>query len=388
MSGWKKLPFLALMFVWLIPAAAFAESGELVVDTTTISRAQVVEILKQESRTIPGTETSAIYQTITARFLDETRAGETITLENDFLVLRAGEKFFLQCTRDGLDGRELCAVRDVDRRGVLLVFVVLFGAVIVIFSGWQGLRSLASLAGSLLVILYVLVPGLLSGYPPVLTSTAIATVILFLAIYFTHGFNRESTAAFAGTALAVILTGALAYWGVVLAHLSGFASEEAIYLNFNTRGSLDFSGLLLSGIIIGVLGVLDDIAITQAVVARELARSAPHLSRRAIYKQALRVGREHVGALVNTLALAYTGASLPLLLLFSTSEASVSSIINQEIFATEILRTVAGSIGLVLAVPLTTLIAVWLLIRPDRAKISPDVLAREQNALKQFEHKH
>ncbi len=122
-----------------------------------------------------------------------------------------------------------------------------------------------------------------------------------------------------------------------------------------------FAGLLLGGILIGVLGVLDDIAITQAAVVSELYGSAKHLSKKEIYMSALRVGKEHVGALVNTLALAYTGASLPLLLLFSTADASTSSIINQEIFATEIIRTIVGSIGLILTVPITTLLAVYFL---------------------------
>jgi len=296
-----------------------------------------------------------------AEILEGDKKGQTITIENDFLVLKKGDKFFLRHSISSLDGQEMYSVRDIDRRGVILGFIILFMVVVIIFSGKQGVRSILSLAGSFFVILYVLVPSLLKGYPPIPTSIAIAAVILFLAIFLTHGFNRESTVAFTGTVLAVILTGILAYLGVTLAHLSGFASDEAIYLNFNTRGMLDFSGLLLGGIMIGVLGVLDDIAITQAAVVSELYNSASHLSKKEIYKKALRVGKEHVGALVNTLALAYTGASLPLLLLFSTSDSSMASIINQEIFATEIIRTVVGSIGLILTVPITTLLAVYML---------------------------
>ena len=284
-----------------------------------------------------------------------------MTIENDFLVLEKGDKFFLRHSIDGLDGREMYAVRDIDRRGVILGFIILFAIVVIVFSGKQGLRSILSLAGSFFVILYILVPSLLKGYPPVLTSIAIAAVILFLAIFLTHGFNRESGVAFSGTVLAVILTGILAYVGVELASLSGFASDEAVYLNFNTRGMLDFTGLLLGGIMIGVLGVLDDIAITQAAIVSELYSSAPHLSKKEIYIKAIRVGKEHAGALVNTLALAYTGVSLPLLLLFSTSDSSMASIINQEIFATEIIRTTVGSIGLILTVPITTLLAVYAL---------------------------
>jgi len=338
-----------------------SSAQELIQDKVEIVRARVVEVVSQEKKEVPGTDVQSVYQTIKAEILEGDKKGQTITIENDFLVLKKGDKFFLRHSIDGLDGREMYAVRDIDRRGTILGFIILFMVVVIIFSGKQGLRSILSLAGSFFVILYVLVPSLLKGYPPIPTSIAIAAVILFLAIFLTHGFNRESTVAFTGTVLAVILTGILAYMGVTLAHLSGFASDEAVYLNFNTRGMLDFAGLLLGGIMIGVLGVLDDIAITQAAVVSELYNSASHLSKKEIYNKALRVGKEHVGALVNTLALAYTGASLPLLLLFSASDSSMASIINQEIFATEIIRTVVGSIGLILTVPITTFLAVYML---------------------------
>lgn len=344
---------------FILPNSVYG--AELIQDRVDIIRAEVLEIIDQEYRNVVGTDVDTIYQTITAKFLSGAEKGKIVTIENDYLELKKGDKFFLYHSVSGLDGREMYSVRDVDRRGVILFFVFLFVAVVLVFSGKQGVRSLIGLAGSFLVILYILIPSLLKGYPPVLTSIVIATIILFLAIYFTHGFNRISTVAFSGTVIAVMLTGILAYLGVTLTSLTGFASDESIYLNFNTRGTLDFTGLLLGGIMIGVLGVLDDIAVTQAAVVSELYHSAPHLSRREIYQKALRVGKEHVGALVNTLALAYTGAALPLLLLFSTTESSFSSLINQEIFATEIIRTVVGSIGLILTVPITTLLAVYLL---------------------------
>ncbi|MES2471106.1 MAG: YibE/F family protein [Patescibacteria group bacterium] len=358
----KKL-FLLMVFGFLAlqPMETFAQEAVLIQDKIEIVKAKVIEVVDQEKREVPGTDVESIYQTIKVEILEGEKKGEVITLENDFLVLKAGDRFFLHHSTDGMTGKEMYSVRDKDRRGVMLAFVALFVAVVIIFSGKQGLRSILSLAGSFFVILYVLVPTLLQGYPPVLTSIVIAAVILFLAIFLTHGFNKESTVAFSGTVIAVILTGVLAYLGVKFAGLTGFASEEAVYLNFNTRGALDFAGLLLGGIMIGVLGVLDDIAVTQAAVVSELYNSGSNLTGREIYKKALRVGKEHVGALVNTLALAYTGASLPLLLLFSTSDSSIASIINQEIFATEIIRTVVGSIGLILTVPITTLLAVYLL---------------------------
>ena len=358
-------PLRTLIFSALLISGIFlplpSSAQELIQDKVEIVKAKVIEVVSQEKKEVSGTDVQSTYQTIRAEILEGDKKGEVVTIENDFLVLEKGDKFFLRHSIDGLDGREMYAVRDIDRRGVILGFIILFAIVVIVFSGKQGLRSILSLAGSFFVILYILVPSLLKGYPPVLTSIAIAAVILFLAIFLTHGFNRESGVAFSGTVLAVILTGILAYVGVELASLSGFASDEAVYLNFNTRGMLDFTGLLLGGIMIGVLGVLDDIAITQAAIVSELYSSAPHLSKKEIYIKAIRVGKEHAGALVNTLALAYTGVSLPLLLLFSTSDSSMASIINQEIFATEIIRTTVGSIGLILTVPITTLLAVYAL---------------------------
>jgi uncharacterized membrane protein len=330
-------------------------------DIQGIWKAKVLEVVEQEKRLILGTDTYHLFQTLRVEILEGERKGEVIVLENDFLELKRGDKFFLNFLIT-IDGEEIYTVRDIDRRGPLLFFLGLFILAVLLMGGKQGIRSLISLAGSFFVILYILVPSLLAGYPPILTSIVLASLILFIAIYFTHGFNRESTAAFAGTVIGVIFTGILAYAGVALTRLTGFASDEAVYLNFNIPG-LDFAGILLGGIMIGVLGVLDDIAITQAAVVSELYGSSPNISRKEAYRRALRVGKEHVGALVNTLALAYTGASLPLLLLFSTSAASAGSILNQEVFATEIIRTIVGSVGLIMTVPITTLIAVFMLER-------------------------
>ncbi|MES2436754.1 MAG: YibE/F family protein [Patescibacteria group bacterium] len=329
-------------------------------DVQGVWKAKVLEVTNQETRLVPGTDTQSTYQTLQVEVLEGERKGQIITIENDFLKLEKGDAFFMNYLKKA-DGTELYSVRDIERRPTIYFLIALFVAVIISFGGRQGIRSLISLAGSLLIILYVLLPALLKGYNPVLMSTLIATCILFLAIYFTHGFNKESTAAFLGTVIAIVVTGILASLAVSAASLSGFASDESVFLNLTTRGTLNMQGLLLGAIIIGVLGVLDDIAITQATVVRELYGTAPHLKRLEIYKIAIRVGKEHVGALVNTLALAYTGASLPLLLLFSSGSTSVSMILNYEIFATEVIRTIIGSIGLILTVPIVTGLAVVLL---------------------------
>jgi uncharacterized membrane protein len=162
----------------------------------------------------------------------------------------------------------------------------------------------------------------------------------------------------------VAITGVLASYAVHAALLSGYTSEDSAYLHFQYHGALNLVGILMSGILIGLLGVLYDSAIGQAVAVEELMSAGPHLTKREVYKRAIRIGREHIGALVNTLAIAYVGAALPLLLLFQGATSSLAFILNGEMFASEIVRILIGSIGIVLAVPITTLAALWL-VRPS-----------------------
>ena len=189
-----------------------------------------------------------------------------------------------------------------------------------------------------------------------------ASLIVLIGSYVTHGVNRTTSAAVVGMIVTIALTGALAYGSIAFTGLTGWNSDEITYLNLNTGGSIDLAGLLLGGILIGLLGILYDAAIGQAVSVEELARAGTHYSKREVYTRALRIGREHVGALVNTLAIAYAGASLPLLLLFfGAGEIDIGLTLNRELFATEIVRILVGSIGLVLAVPITTAVAVYML---------------------------
>ncbi len=160
----------------------------------------------------------------------------------------------------------------------------------------------------------------------------------------------------------VLITGALAFYFVHAAQLSGFATEEEVYLNFDTHGTIDMVGLLFGGIMIGLLGVLYDIAIGQAIAVEELFRAGAQMTRFQVYTRAIRIGREHIGALVNTLAIAYVGSALPLILLAQEGSGyGFIYSINSELFATEIVRILIGSIGLILGVPVTTLIASYML---------------------------
>lgn len=325
-----------------------------------IVRAEVLQIIKeQKDKPVPGTGVVSDVQEIEVEILEGEMEGKTITFTNDFILLDEGDVFYLNIFSDSL-GTTLYSVNDLDRSRSLYLLFALFVIVIATFAGFQGIRALISLGISFFIILYFLLPQLLAGSPPILTIILFALLILIIVMVLTHGFNREVGAALLGTGGSIIITGLLAKYSIELTKLSGFTSDESTYLNIATGGSLDLSGLLLGAIIIGVLGLLDDVAITQAHMVSQLKGIVPELPKKEIYARALKVGREHIGALINTLALAYAGVSLPLLLLFSTSDASVGFIINRELFATEIVRTIIGSIGLILAVPLTTFVALYI----------------------------
>ena len=341
----------------LLAGPSIVSAQEIYNDYRGTYRGEVIEVIDEQIREIPGTNTEHLYQTVEIQILNGPQKGMRVTIENDYLELDEGDKFYFN-HNVYLDGTESYGITNIDRRDSLFLLALIFVATIVFFGRWQGVRALVALAVSFLVIIYVLLPGILHGWNPLFASFLVAGGILFAAIFFTHGFNRESVVAFMGTMISVLLAGIFAVFAVHITDLSGFATDETVYLNFSTGGSLNFTALLLGAFIVGFLGVLDDIAVTQAAVVAELYQSNPDMSKREVYNRAMRVGREHVGALVNTLVLAYTGASLPLLLYFSAGPTSFMTSINLEIFATEIVRIIVGSIGLVLTVPIVTLLAV------------------------------
>lgn len=321
-------------------------------------RAKVLEVFNEDERGIIGTEATTTVQTLRIELLGGQRAGEVVRLENDVTELAVGNVIFVDRIV-GQDDAEHFVFKDIERRPQLLVVSLLFVALVLFFARWQGARALLSLSLSIGAILFVLVPLLLVGYSPALVALGVSGIILALTIFVTHGVNPRSVIAFAGTLTAVAVTCAVAAVSVTTMRMTGFSSDASVYLNFSTGGMLDFTGLLLGSIIIGLLGVLDDVSITQASVVQELRGANRALSARELYARAIRVGRDHVGSLVNTLALAYVGAALPLVMLLARTESSFFLTINQEIVAAEVLRIMIGSIGLILAVPLTTAAAAW-----------------------------
>jgi uncharacterized membrane protein len=261
-------------------------------------------------------------------------------------------------------------IRDLERTRPMLLLVALFVLAVVAFGGWQGVRSLIGLAVSFAVIIGFIVPAILRGHSPVLVALVGATGIMLASLYLSYGVGRKTTAAVVGTALALGLTAALTAGFVTATALTGLASEDAQNASFQV-GGLSLRGLLLAAIIIGGLGVLDDVTVSQASLVFELRRADPTASFGELVRSALVVGRDHIAATVNTLFLAYAGASLPLLVLFTTGGATFGEVATAEVAAVEVVRTLCGSVGLIAAVPLTTLLAAALAAPEAEADTEP-----------------
>jgi uncharacterized membrane protein len=245
---------------------------------------------------------------------------------------------------------------DFERRLPILLLALAFAGLVILFGRRQGALSLLGLAISLVVILVFVVPALLDGESPLAVALVGSLAVMFAAIPLAHGFGPKSLAAMLGTAASLALVIALALLGTKLAHLTGASSEEAQVLSLNAS-SVSLQGVLIAGMVIGALGVLDDVTVSQASTVLALRGANPDLSARELYGRALKVGRDHVSATVNTLVLAYAGSSLALLLLFGSGQLGLLEALNTEVVAKEVVAMLVGSIGLIVAVPITTALA-------------------------------
>lgn len=243
------------------------------------------------------------------------------------------------------------------RRDPLLLLFVLFAVVVILVAKKRGIASLLAMLISFMVIFGYILPNLASGQDPLSVAIAGSLVIVPFTFVLSHGLNRKTIVAIVATFLALILTGFLAVVFVNLTRLTGFSSDEAAFLHLAEKGTLQMRGLLLAGIIIGVLGVLDDVTVSQSAIVFQLKKTNPNLSFSELVKKTMDIGHDHISSMVNTLVLVYTGASLPLLLLFINNPQPLTQVINYELIAEEIVRTLVASIGLVVSVPITTLLA-------------------------------
>jgi uncharacterized membrane protein len=248
----------------------------------------------------------------------------------------------------------------------------LFAAAVLVIGGLRGARSLVALALTLTVVARVVIPLLLRGFDPVLLAVTAAAAITLVTLFLTEGFSRITLAASVGTFAALALTAALAALFTAAAEFTALQGNESIaFLTPIVGERIDLTGILLAATVFGSLGVLDDVTVTQAAAVDQLARAEPSATRGGVVARAMRIGRSHIAATVNTLVLAYLGASLPLLLLFALSGQAPLVVLNGEVVAVEVIRALVGSIGIVAAVPLTTLVAAGLLVSAKAGRAPP-----------------
>ena len=301
--------------------------------------------------------------TAEARLEDGPDEGEltTLTLGGAGLEpeLAPGDEVRVARAEGGPTATATYTLADFERRGPMLWLAVVFAALVVLFGRLRGALSLVGLAISLAVVVAFIVPAILDGAAPLVVAIVGSMAIMLATVSLAHGIGPKSLAAMLGTAVSLALVALLALAFTNLAHITGLSSEEAAIL---LQGGADVSldGLLLAGIVIAALGVLDDVTVSQSSTVLALRAANPRLGFRELYGAALRVGRDHVSATVNTLVLAYVGASLPLLLIFSSGEIGIVDAVSTELIAKEVVGTLVGSIGLIAAVPITTALAALL----------------------------
>jgi uncharacterized membrane protein len=382
----KKLLTIAFTVLLFIPFAVSAQDGALTPDQTTTEqeapfeeplqtdeippdqfyRGVIVEVL-EEQQTDTGQGDSITTQRLKVKFTTGDLKDQEKELVNDgvFTInggkpLKSGQQILIYKT--AASGEEQFYVADTYRIPSLLVMMAAFFVLAIALSRWKGLASILGLGISILVIAKFIVPQIIAGKDPLLISLVGALIIAFVSIYLAHGMNRRTTVALVSTLLTLGIAAGMAILFVRAGHLFGMGSEEAFYVQqLGTLANLNLQGLLLGGIILGALGVLDDITTAQTATIYEIRRANPSLGVAELFKRGLIVGREHINSLVNTLFLAYAGASLPLFLFFTVGGSSqpIWVTLNSEFIAEEVVRTLVGSMALMLAVPITTFLAAY-----------------------------
>jgi uncharacterized membrane protein len=323
---------------------------------------EVTQIIEEKHITPPGAEAPQLYQKLEILVTRGSLKDKKIIIENgnlplsNVLTYHVGDELVIHYSKD-IQGDDLLYITDYVRRNSLFWLLLIFVIMVAIIGQLQGITSLVGMAISFLVIFTFILPRILGGSNPVEIVILGSLVIIPATFFLSHGINKKTGIAIVGTLISLVITGILANIFVEASKLTGFASEEASFLQAYVPGGINMKGLLLAGIIIGVLGVLDDITISQSAIVQQLKAANPKLGAGDLYKRAMAVGKDHIASMVNTLILVYTGAALPLLLLFVNTPHPFSEVVNYEIVADEVVRTLVGSIGLILAVPITTLIA-------------------------------
>ncbi|MCL2110579.1 YibE/F family protein [Microgenomates group bacterium] len=325
----------------------------------TLIEAKIIAIPKEEP--IEIFDIHQTYQELQLEVTSGEQVGSIYTLENGTVPMvnqrlyQVGDKVMVGFS-DQRDPQTYY-IADYIRREAMGILALLFLFVILSVAKKQGLMAILGMIFTFFIIFKVTLPLILGGHSPFWVSILTVAIVIPVTFYLSHGFKRKTHAAVIATILTLIITVLLGFLAVKGIHLTGYASEDSSFITAIIGESIDIRGLLLAGIVIATLGVINDVTVAQASVVNEIKTSEPKIKFSDLYRRSMIVGRDHIASMVDTLVLTYAGASLPLLVLLTHSGLPWAQTINMELIAEEIARTLVGSIGLILAVPITTVIA-------------------------------
>lgn len=368
---------LAFFYIYSQPGSSGSPAtGELTTPDTalfsTYARARVLSVAAEPAQ-YPGLPP---LQKVSLQFLTGERVSEVIEIDHEEPLGTVPEQQVQQGDtvvvgqlqpNNSLGAGVDYIIVDKYRLPALGIILVIFFVLALLFGKIRGVTSIGGLAFSIFLLIYFIVPNITAGHDPVLISLVGSSMIIIVSIFMAHGFNVRSALATISTFITLGLAVGLSHYFVGLAKLFGLGSEEAFFLQSGLAGSLNMKGLLLAGIIIGTLGILDDVTTTQAAAVDEIYKTNPKLNFKELYQKASIIGKEHIASLINTLVLAYAGASLPLFLLLTMSaDQPLWVLLNSEFMAEEIVRTLVGSAALILAVPISTILAAYYFHHSER----------------------
>ena len=361
------LIFLTIFSFFLIPPKTLAQSSQ---GSDELMEGKVIEILDEGS--VDQNDQKYPYQKLKLLMTRGSLKDHHLEIENTapedlFQSYSLNDELRVHSSYDFEDQRQF-AIEGFVKRKALLALAIIFAVVVLLVGKKWGALSIFGLVISFFFIFKISLPLIVRGINPILVALITAVSIIPITFYISHGFNKKTHVAVLATVVSLAITIFLASYFVSLAHLTGYASEEANFISYLTAGKIDIFSLLLAGIIIGVVGILDDITVSQSAFIQQLKESNPEIGKSELFRKGMEIGQDHISSMVNTLVLVYAGSALPLLLLFLDAEKSFIDVIELEIVAEEVIRTLVGSIGLVLAAPISTALAVFFFSKNSPAK--------------------
>lgn len=381
----KRFFAFLMIMIFLVPSLCYAEINlvepltptEGSLDETVefeSAKAKVIEIVSDSNP--EGSEASTDFdfrsQVIKLKVLNGEFKGKEFTVDHAIsgnfaydIILEAGDEVILNIQGNGTDSPDVF-ITDFVRDKYLFALVLIFIVLLIIVGGLKGLKSVVTLVLTGVVIIYGMLPLILKGFNPLIVTVIAAMFIALMTFFIIGGINSKSISALIGTTGGVLTAGILAYVVGSLVKLTGLSSEEAgMLMNIPQGIQFDFRSLLFSGIIIGTLGAVMDVTMSIASAMYELKDLSDDISAKSLMKSGMNIGKDIMGTMSNTLILAYTGSSIPLLLVFMSYSTSISKILNLDLIATEVVRALVGSIGLVVAIPLTAVVT-GLILKPKK----------------------